>query len=1144
MTDMSELVNSEVGCLIVNLRATTYIDIVERCLYLVIFFLSVYVARTLQKYQWVRVGFSKRMLIGAKRTRLHGESDDWKKFPIPPGFESSMSFTLQKVKNNEKARKSTAVGESEQDPSQAASTSTIIGIGKFKSSIRCWPWILDDHVDHIEEDSGCETDKNEKNTMASAIVVVTELPVYQKEVVDIRRISRGGQTGETMRTGCVRAKSVCYSPWFRGWARGLGVLWFENQLGLARVVGDHPSVVCPIFYGHLGGQTGETPQTGHIRAKSVSYSPRFRGWSWSLGVLLTKWCEWGIFGPNGCVIAHGFGDRPGVRACCGPKINCGMSGRLGIIPVCFGHGPGVRVSYGPKVNWGMPRRLGIIPVWQNGVNGAFSGQIDMLIAHGFGGRPGVRVFCRSKSATVCHRYWGSSQCGPFKFSWEFGLTNKRNYANGAFFGQRCAIAHSFGGGPEAQGTGVLRAKNQPTHASEVGDHPSVAKSVGYGPRFLGWVLGPGALWAENRSRHAKEVGNHPSMPTISGVGLGFERAIGQNLTGVCHGGWGSSQCGSFQFLWPFGWTNRRNGVNRAFLGKIGVVWAENQPRHAREVVDGTSMVDKMAKRHESSIFAPNQCSIAYDFRGGPGRTVDEMAKQRELGIFGLNRCSIAYGFMGGPGRTEDKRAKRGEQSIFGPNRCNIAHGFGDGLGVRACYQPKNDKGCAREVGDYLSGQTRETVPMGHFWAKSVSYSHGFGGGPGVRTYCGTKIDQCMPGKLGIIPVCVEKWEKRHEQGIFGLNWCAIAQGFEGGSRVRSYCRPKINRGMPGKLGIIPCALAHDFGGGPGIRAFCGPKIDQGIPGRLGIIPIWVDKWVKRCERGIFDLNQCAIGHGFGGGPRSRHVAGQKLTEACQRGWGSSQYDPFKYSWPFGWTNIRNSLNGIISCQIAVLLPTILGVGLRSGVLWTKNLSRHATKVRDYPSVVRLNFHGQLDGQTGETAQTGYFLAKSVDKWAKRRERGIFRTNRCAVSNGFGDGPKVDKRVKRCEREIFMPNWCDIDHDLRGGPGVHGVMGQKMIRTCQGGWGSSQYGWRNGRNGANHGSGMLRAKNKPGRARDSGDHPRLDPGFGRAVVPNQPRHAKEVKDHPSVIRLNCCGYLGGQTSENGANGAFSSQIRVL
>ncbi|XP_016576091.2 putative lysine-specific demethylase JMJ16 isoform X1 [Capsicum annuum] len=100
------------------------------------------------------------VLMGAKRTRLHGESDDWKKYPIPPGFESPMPFTLKEVENNEKACKFVAVGnESEQDPSQAASTSTIISVGKLKSSVRCRPWILDDDVDHMEEDSGCEADK-------------------------------------------------------------------------------------------------------------------------------------------------------------------------------------------------------------------------------------------------------------------------------------------------------------------------------------------------------------------------------------------------------------------------------------------------------------------------------------------------------------------------------------------------------------------------------------------------------------------------------------------------------------------------------------------------------------------------------------------------------------------------------------------------------------------------------------------------------------------------------------------------------------------------------------------------------------------------------------------------------------------------
>ncbi|PHT44583.1 hypothetical protein CQW23_13741 [Capsicum baccatum] len=144
-----------------ELRYKVEVDIDELCLYLVIFFLSVYVARTLQKYQQ---RYFVSVLMGAKRTRLHGESDDWKKFPIPPGLESPMSFTFVAVGN-----------ESEQDPSQAASTSTIISIGKLKSSVRCRPWILDDHVDHMEEDSGCEADK--KNTMASVIAVVTELPV-------------------------------------------------------------------------------------------------------------------------------------------------------------------------------------------------------------------------------------------------------------------------------------------------------------------------------------------------------------------------------------------------------------------------------------------------------------------------------------------------------------------------------------------------------------------------------------------------------------------------------------------------------------------------------------------------------------------------------------------------------------------------------------------------------------------------------------------------------------------------------------------------------------------------------------------------------------------------------------------------------
>lgn len=101
--------------------------------------------------------------MGAKRIRLQGECDDRKRFSVPPGFESLTSFTLQKVENNEEACNSVAVGnESEQGPVQVASTATIISTGKLKSSVRRRPWILDDHVDHMEENFECESDKVSK----------------------------------------------------------------------------------------------------------------------------------------------------------------------------------------------------------------------------------------------------------------------------------------------------------------------------------------------------------------------------------------------------------------------------------------------------------------------------------------------------------------------------------------------------------------------------------------------------------------------------------------------------------------------------------------------------------------------------------------------------------------------------------------------------------------------------------------------------------------------------------------------------------------------------------------------------------------------------------------------------------------------
>ncbi|KAM3337399.1 hypothetical protein P3S68_031724 [Capsicum galapagoense] len=66
------------------------------------------------------------------------------------------------------------------------------------------------------------------------------------------------------------------------------MLWAENRLGHAREIGDRPSVA--------------------------------------------KQRERGIFRPNQYAITHSFSRRPGVRACCGSKIDRGVPRWLGIIP--------------------------------------------------------------------------------------------------------------------------------------------------------------------------------------------------------------------------------------------------------------------------------------------------------------------------------------------------------------------------------------------------------------------------------------------------------------------------------------------------------------------------------------------------------------------------------------------------------------------------------------------------------------------------------------------------------------------------------------------------------------------------------------------------------------------------------------------
>lgn len=53
-------------------------------------------------------------------------------------------------------------------------------------------------------------------------------------------------------------------------------------------VGDHPSLVCFNIHSHLGGEMGETSGMRHFWTKLVCYSPRFRRWDRGSGVLWDK----------------------------------------------------------------------------------------------------------------------------------------------------------------------------------------------------------------------------------------------------------------------------------------------------------------------------------------------------------------------------------------------------------------------------------------------------------------------------------------------------------------------------------------------------------------------------------------------------------------------------------------------------------------------------------------------------------------------------------------------------------------------------------------------------------------------------------------------------------------------------------------
>ncbi|PHU23242.1 hypothetical protein BC332_08349 [Capsicum chinense] len=189
----------------------------------------------------------------------------------------------------------------------------------------------------------------------------------------------GGEMEKQQQTGHFRAKSMCYSRRFHGWAMAPGVSWAKNRPRHARETGERPCIARSCCMVHLGGQTGKTvtngvkrQQTGHFQEKSVCYSLRFYEWARALSV---PWVEnrlrcareaeerpcvahhvgrsiwvvkrvkrlqtrtfgplngWngskrGIFKLNRCAIAHDFIGGPSLRTCHGSKIDRGMPGRL------------------------------------------------------------------------------------------------------------------------------------------------------------------------------------------------------------------------------------------------------------------------------------------------------------------------------------------------------------------------------------------------------------------------------------------------------------------------------------------------------------------------------------------------------------------------------------------------------------------------------------------------------------------------------------------------------------------------------------------------------------------------------------------------------------------------------------------------
>ncbi|KAF3653183.1 hypothetical protein FXO38_15757 [Capsicum annuum] len=374
-----------------------------------------------------------------------------------------------------------------------------------------------------------------------------------------------------------------------------------------------------------------------------------------------------------------------------------------------------------------------------------------------------------------------------------------------------------------------------------------------------------------------------------------------------------------------------------------------------------------------------------------------------------------------------KRAKRCKWGIFKPNWYVIAHGFYGGPDVRTCQEGDYFSVVHLDWQAHLGGQTGEIVQIGYFGPNQCAITHDFRGRPGVRACRGPKIDLGIPGRLGIVLV-LSLW-------IGKAIWVV--------KRMKQCKRDifKQNR----------CAIAHGFGGGSGVQVCHWLKIDLGVPARLGIFPVW-SLQAKQRKQSIFNPNSCAIAHDFGGGLRFWVCRGPKINLGIP-GRAGHHSSVVCLDW-----------RGYLSGQMGEMVQTGCFRAISA-----KNKLRCVREAGDHSSIVCLGWRGHLGGQTGEEVQMGLFgpnrctiahdfdgLARGLGlPWGKNRP-GYAKTgdhpkagNLPVWSVWVGEAIWMVKRANQCKQGIFGQNWCAIAHSFRGGPvGSGRFLGQKSTWACQ------------------------------------------------------------------------------------------------